>query len=68
MTKWMIQLGAFNIRYELRTKIKSQPLANFGNPQPQFTTRGRKKCNMIDIILEDGWQLLIDGASDMRGT
>ncbi|XP_074306272.1 uncharacterized protein LOC141641512 [Silene latifolia] len=69
MSKWSVHLSGYDIRYDPRTTIKSQALADFVSdfsPAIQnladeeiLTLKGRRESEI--------WQMYIDGASNQRG-
>ncbi|XP_074307855.1 uncharacterized protein LOC141642808 [Silene latifolia] len=69
MSKWSVHLSGYDIRYDPRTAIKSQALADFVSdfsPTIQnladeeiLTLKGNKEAEV--------WQMYIDGASNQRG-
>jgi hypothetical protein len=68
ISKWGAQLGAYNIKYQPRTSIKGQVLADF---IAKFTPTeiGPIMVNHVSSIQHmEGWKLYIDGASNSRGS
>jgi hypothetical protein len=68
ISKWGAQLGAYDIRYQPRTSIKGQVLADF---IAEFTPTeiGPIMVNHVSSIQQiEGWKLYIDGASNSRGS
>ena len=68
ISKWGAQLGAYDIRYQPRTSIKGQVLADFIT---EFTPleAGRLMVNHLSPIQQiEGWKLYIDEASNSRGS
>jgi hypothetical protein len=64
ISKWGAQLGAYNIKYQPRTSIKGQVLADF---IAKFTPVeiGPLMVNHVSSIQHmEGWKLYIDGASN----
>ncbi|CAH9054188.1 unnamed protein product [Cuscuta epithymum] len=69
MAKWSIQLGAYDIRYEPRTALKSQTLADFvADFSPKLQTEAEKEaCIITDGLPQQKWTLHTDGASNLNG-
>ncbi len=64
ISKWGAQLGAYDIKYQPRTSIKGQVLADF---IAEFTPAeiGPMTTNhVLSIHQVEGWKLYIDGASN----
>ena len=67
ISKWGAQLGAYDIKYQPRTSIKGQVLADF---IAKFTPAevGPMMVNHVSSIQHmKGWKFYIDGASNSRG-
>ncbi|XP_074299263.1 uncharacterized protein LOC141630326 [Silene latifolia] len=70
MSKWSMHLSGYDIRYDPRTTIKSQALADFVSAfslaiqnladEEILTLKGNKEVEV--------WKMHIDGASNQRGT
>jgi hypothetical protein len=68
ISKWGAQLGAYDIRYQPKTSIKGQVLADF-IAEFTFTETGPLMVNHVSPIQQtEGWKLYIDGASNSRGS
>ncbi|KAJ0548844.1 putative nucleotidyltransferase, Ribonuclease H [Helianthus annuus] len=68
MAKWAVKLSAYDIRYEPRTAIKSQALADF---MADFSSDLQKEAELEVQQLEetkDPWILYTDGSSNVKGT
>ena len=64
ISKWGAQLGAYDIRYQPKTSIKGQVLADF-----IVEKTGPLMVNHVSTIQQtEGWKLYIDGASNSRGS
>ena len=58
------KLGAYDIRYQPKTSIKGQVLADF-----IVEKTGPLMVNHVSTIQQtEGWKLYIDGASNSRGS
>jgi len=55
--KWASELWSYELRYELRTTIKGQVLANF---IADFTLGATEQCDLLEE-----WILNMDGASNI---
>ncbi|KAF5774546.1 putative integrase, catalytic core, ribonuclease H domain, ribonuclease H-like superfamily [Helianthus annuus] len=68
MAKWAVKLSAHDIRYEPRTAIKSQALADF---VADFSSDLQKEAELEVQQLDetkDPWILHTDGSSNVKGT
>ncbi|KAF5802492.1 putative aspartic peptidase domain superfamily [Helianthus annuus] len=68
MAKWAVKLSAHDIRYEPRTAIKSQALADF---VADFSSDLQKEAELEVQQLDetkDPWILHTDGSSNIKGT
>ena len=68
MAKWAVKLSAYDIRYEPRTAIKSQALADF---VADFSSDLQREAELEVQQLEetkDPWILYTDGSSNVKGT
>ena len=67
ITKWGAQLGAYDIKYQPRTSIKGQMLADFIAEFTPMDTEPSKRNRVLLIQQTKKWKLYIDGASNSRG-
>ena len=67
ITKWGAQLGAYDIKYQLRTPIKGQVLADFITEFTPMDTKPSERNQVLLIQQTKKWKLYIDGASNSRG-
>ena len=58
IAKWTMELKAYGIRYERRTTIKGQVLADF---IAEFAPEPPAQCNLLD-----GWVLNVDRVSNNK--
>ena len=68
MAKWIVKLNAYDIKYEPRTVIKSEALADF---VADFSSDLQREAELEVQQLEktkDPWTLFTDGASNVKGT
>ncbi|GJZ92445.1 reverse transcriptase domain-containing protein [Tanacetum coccineum] len=71
LAKYSVELGAYNITYELRNAIKGQDLADFlleapvGTPTEEFFLLPAKVQNKDGV---EKWTLFMDGASNSKGS
>ena len=73
---WGTILGAFNIRYTLRTFVKGQVLANlvteFAEPSLEKATEIRnmngKSVSIISLQGPASWKVYVDGVANQRGS
>ena len=68
MAKWAVKLDAYDVRYEPRTAIKSQALADF---VADFSSDLQREAELEVQQLEetkDPWTLYTDGSSNVKGT
>ncbi|XP_056689354.1 uncharacterized protein [Spinacia oleracea] len=70
MSKWAIQLGCFDIRYEPHTTIKSQALTDFvADFNPSIQHEVDREVNILsDTGTSLTWTIYTDGSSNTRGT
>ncbi|XP_058189204.1 uncharacterized protein LOC131306792 [Rhododendron vialii] len=79
VSKWTVELANFDIRFEPRTTIKGQILADFiaeltpkgtdtlNTPTPQPITESTKVPMPWQLFHGDSWRLHVDGASNSNG-
>ncbi|KAK9071857.1 hypothetical protein SSX86_008287 [Deinandra increscens subsp. villosa] len=68
MAKWAVKLSAYDIKYEPRTAIKSQALADFvADFSSDIEPEVEKEVQQLGKLKED-WILYTDGSSNIRGT
>ncbi|XP_074314746.1 uncharacterized protein LOC141649982 [Silene latifolia] len=69
MTKWSIHLSGYDLKFEPRTAIKSQALADFVSDfSPSLQMRAEKEILTLEEDKgEQVWELNVDGASNMKG-
>ena len=67
ITKWGAQLGAYDIKYQPRTPIKGQVLADFITEFTPMDTKPSERNQVLLIQQTKKWKLYIDGASNSRG-
>ena len=73
---WCMILGAFNIRYTLRTFVKGQVLANlvaeFAEPSLEEAIKIRnmngKSVSIISLQGPASWKVYVDGVANQRGS
>ncbi|GJX33498.1 reverse transcriptase domain-containing protein [Tanacetum coccineum] len=71
LTKYSVELGAYNITYEPRSAMKGQVLADFlseapvGTPAEEFYRLPAKPPNKDEV---EKWTLFTDGASNSKGS
>ncbi|XP_074313886.1 uncharacterized protein LOC141649085 [Silene latifolia] len=70
MAKWSVHLSGYDLKFEPRTAIKSQTLADFVS---DFSPALQPQADKDVLILSEDkgdqrWVLYVDGASNMRGT
>ena len=73
---WCMILGAFSIRYTLRTFVKGQVLANlvakFAEPSLEEATEIRningKSVSIISLQGPASWKVYVDGVANQRGS
>ncbi|GKA56032.1 reverse transcriptase domain-containing protein [Tanacetum coccineum] len=71
LSKYLVELGAYNITYEPRNVIKGQVLADFlseapvGTPIGEFFRLPAKLPNKDDV---ERWTLFTDGTSNIKGS
>ena len=73
---WCMILGAFNIRYTLRTFVKGQVLANlvakFAEPSLEEATEIRningKSVSIISLQGPASWKVYVNGVANQRGS
>ncbi|KAK1586409.1 hypothetical protein Q3G72_002259 [Acer saccharum] len=67
LTKWVIELSEFDIRYLLRTSIKGEAIANF---VVEFTEPNVEAAKMMveQIKKNFQWKLHVDGSSNTHGS
>nr|GEW35065.1 reverse transcriptase domain-containing protein [Tanacetum cinerariifolium] len=71
LTKYLVELGAYNIPYEPRSAMKGQVLADFlsealpGTPTEEFFWLSAKWPNKDDM---ERWTIFTDGASNSKGS
>ncbi|KAI3827873.1 hypothetical protein L1987_01961 [Smallanthus sonchifolius] len=68
MANWSVKLSSYDLKYEPRTAIKSQSLADFVT---DFSSDIQHEAGLEVQQLEeskDKWTLFTDGASNVRGT
>ncbi|XP_074297521.1 uncharacterized protein LOC141628255 [Silene latifolia] len=70
MAKWSVHLSGYNLKFELRTAIKSQALADFVSDFcPALQTQAEQDILSLEEDKgEQVWELHVDGASNARGT
>ncbi|XP_056691841.1 uncharacterized protein [Spinacia oleracea] len=70
ISKWAIQLGCYDIRYEPRKAIKSQTMSDFvADFSPSIQHEVDKEVNMMsDAGISLTWTLYTDGSSNIWGT
>ncbi|XP_056695833.1 uncharacterized protein [Spinacia oleracea] len=67
MEKWTMALGRFDIKYQPRTAVKSQALADFvADFSPDLERIADDEVKLINNI-EEIWTLFVDGSSNFRG-
>ncbi|XP_056698514.1 uncharacterized protein [Spinacia oleracea] len=67
MEKWTMALGGFDIKYQPRTAVKSQALADFvADFSPDLEKIADDEVKLINNI-EETWTLFVDGSSNFRG-
>ncbi|XP_056695403.1 uncharacterized protein [Spinacia oleracea] len=67
MEKWTMALGSFDIKYQPRTAIKSQALADFvADISPDLEKTADDEIKLINNV-EEVWTLFVDGSSNFRG-
>ncbi|XP_056688541.1 uncharacterized protein [Spinacia oleracea] len=65
--KWTMALGGFDIKYQPRTAVKSQALADFvADFSPDLEKIADDEVKLINNI-EETWTLFVDGSSKFRG-
>ena len=62
IAKWGTRLGAFDIRYKLRSLVKGQVLADFF---AKFSPRGEGE--LVCYMESHPWRVFVDGASNTMG-
>ena len=69
MSKWVIKLSGFNVKYEPRTAIKSQALADFvADFSLDLEQQVAQEVEQIAQIANPGtWILYVDGSSNFQG-
>ncbi|XP_074306319.1 uncharacterized protein LOC141641561 [Silene latifolia] len=69
MAKWSIHLSGYDLKFEPRTAIKSQALADFVSDfSPSLQMQAEKEILTLEEDKgEQVWQLNVDGASNMKG-
>ncbi|KAJ0433317.1 putative nucleotidyltransferase, Ribonuclease H [Helianthus annuus] len=68
MAKWAVKLSAHDIRYEPRTTIKSQALADFvADFSSDLQREAELEVQQLDET-KDPWILHTDGSSNVKGT
>jgi hypothetical protein len=68
ITKWGAQLGAYDIKYQPRTPIKGQVLANFIAEFTPIDAEQLGRNQVLPIQQTKKWKLYIDRASNSRGS
>ncbi|XP_056691775.1 uncharacterized protein [Spinacia oleracea] len=67
MEKWTMALGSFDIKYQPRTAVKSQALADFVvDFSPDLEKIADDEVKLINNV-EEIWTLIVDGSSNFRG-
>ncbi|XP_056691954.1 uncharacterized protein [Spinacia oleracea] len=67
MEKWTMALGSFDIKYQPRTAVKSQALADFvADFSPDLEKIADDEVKLINNI-GGIWTLFVDGSSNFRG-
>src|SRR3954465_6467998 len=61
IAKWTIELGAYHIKYEPRTFIKSQALADFINDWTEIQVPQDKPVTKY-------WMMIFDGSRQLQGS
>ncbi|XP_074277205.1 uncharacterized protein LOC141600847 [Silene latifolia] len=69
MAKWSVHLSGYDLKFELRTAINSQALADFVSDFcPAFQTHAEQDILSLEEDKgEQVWELHVDGASNARG-
>ncbi|XP_074278019.1 uncharacterized protein LOC141601623 [Silene latifolia] len=69
MAKWSIHLSGYDLKFEPRTAIKSQALADFVSDfSPSLQMQAEKEILTLEEDKgEQVWELNVDGASNMKG-
>ncbi|XP_074282596.1 uncharacterized protein LOC141607135 [Silene latifolia] len=69
MAKWSIHLSGYDLKFEPRTAIKSQALADFVSDfSPSLQVQAEKEILTLEEDKgEQVWELNVDGASNMKG-
>ena len=68
ITKWGAQLGAYDIKYQPRTSVKGQMLADFIAEFTLGDTDPSTRSHVLPIQQTKKWKLYIDRASNSRGS
>ncbi|XP_056685551.1 uncharacterized protein [Spinacia oleracea] len=67
MEKWTMALGGFDIKYQPRTAVKSQALADFvADFSPDLEKIADDEVKLINNV-EETWTLFVEGSSNFRG-
>ncbi|XP_074300370.1 uncharacterized protein LOC141631625 [Silene latifolia] len=69
MAKWSIHLSGYDLKFEPRTAIKSQALADFiSDFSPSLQMQAEKEILTLEEDKgEQMWELNVDGASNIKG-
>ncbi|XP_074304432.1 uncharacterized protein LOC141639152 [Silene latifolia] len=69
MVKWSVHLSGYNLKFEPRTAIKSQALADFvSNFSPTLQEQADSEIlTLSEAKGEQVWELHVDGASNTKG-
>ena len=63
LMKWAVELGEFNIKYQNRTTLKSQVLADsVAEMTPEATATLDKECSIGECILHVNWSSNVKGS------
>lgn len=66
--KWAIALSSYDIRYQPRSTIKSQALADFvADFSPDLGAKAEQKILQMNLLAgPQVWKLYVDGSSNSR--
>ncbi|XP_074314552.1 uncharacterized protein LOC141649771 [Silene latifolia] len=70
MAKWSVHLSGYDLKFEPRTAMKSQALADFVSDFVSAKTRTRAERDILNLEEDKGeqvWELHVDGASNAKG-
>ena len=69
LAKWSIYLSGYDIKYQSRTAIKCQVLADFvADFSPDLERKAQAEINSVAIQDNEIWVMHVDGSSNIRGS